>query len=1306
MNHYLISTLLFIGFGISLFAQNQDLRQEATVPPTIYEVRQQCLRNISQRYREMYDGEEQPYYLKKVEIYTPTDTYYVEKQIFVQSLDPEYEQIREWFDFLEPRLYPSGHFVDAAGIMMREIKSIKKNSLNKEKEQGQCSVVAQWQNIGPFAYKTDNPNNQTNATISQTTHGSRIPGVGRVNFIKKHPNNDTLYIGASNGGLWTSGDNGTTWRVLNDKIAVLGTSDLVFDPNNDSTMYLATGDKSRSQYLDIGRTTYSVGVLRSTNWGKTWNELAPVVKWQGLKDGLNQSLYMKINNLLFTQSGDLLISTTGSPLTIGNGTSEGGVWKWDDNSDTWQHIYITGNDKSVTDMIQLPSGEIVICENEGRLLILANGSSFFTMLTVNIPLGNVQRVNLAAYPSGANTNTFYVAYVNNNGNLELLLKSTDGGQNFSPILPASGTFNQLFDSGVSHLGITVDPTDENIVYLSGNKEIYKLTIALNGSVLVATPVKTSKWDRSGTLNDEDYVHPDVKGFTWTNNNTLYVATDGGIARTTDGGANWTKWYELTRDLAISECYRMGVVPNNPDVIFTGTHDNGIWRLDKNSTNSQWLNIKGGDCGEIAPVSEYEIYTHYFADKEIRKMRKTSPDFYAWDENINVSPFWEDGNINHQGTQQSLFYSNSDLFATHTNLYKRTALSTDWTDLTGGIANLSHNALISAMAIAPSNTSTMYIAKRRSDHSEPDSSKSPLIYRSDNAGSNWLPVYDYITNTQTDTLPWLHLNRIAVHPTDPQRLWAVFSGYQATQKVYESTNGGVAWKNITGGGLPNLPVNAIAAYEKDGLVQLVVGTDIGVYYTNETLIACSGGVQWKYFGQGATPTQEFPNVIVQELEVHGTGANRVLRAATFGRGVWETPLPTLNNCQCAVCGEEGYPLQANFVALPQSAVQDPLFEPITNWTQWLTTLSAIQFQDASIGVIPSDGYEWSFSPNWPTLLSDCDGNDLIDQNCALAVWEEEGDYSVTLTVTDETGCTSSIEQSITLFPYDPDCIVSAPLEVNTMHPIQTCDLSLSNCPVQDENGSLSITPISTEIGSGSYYYEISKQGTPGVFAANEDLILEPNGQLKLDCLAPGTYTVLSIDNINNCTAISTQTLNNPTTMGQLAINKWERRGSSDCNGDISITEINNSPFDPTQYTFVWADCATCGTPVRTGLCSGFYTVTVTNELTGCQGTQTISIPSLCPSVGDDGSIGVIGTIEVYPTLFNDVANLRIDLNYDAEVSVDVYNLYGVFIKKLMNQEIKEAGEYYLQDDASAVTDGVYIYIMRACTETKGDIGIKY
>ena len=61
--------------------------------------------------------------------------------------------------------------------------------------------------------------------------------------------------------------------------------------------------------------------------------------------------------------------------------------------------------------------------------------------------------------------------------------------------------------------------------------------------------------------------------------------------------------------------------------------------------------------------------------------------------------------------------------------------------------------------------------------------------------------------------------------------------------------------------------------------MYIGTDIGVYYKNNNMS------EWIPFNDG------LPNVIVKELEIHyGAGT---ISAATYGRGVWESPLNELS-----------------------------------------------------------------------------------------------------------------------------------------------------------------------------------------------------------------------------------------------------------------------------------------------------------------------------------------------------------------------------------------------------------------------------
>jgi hypothetical protein len=104
---------------------------------------------------------------------------------------------------------------------------------------------------------------------------------------------------------------------------------------------------------------------------------------------------------------------------------------------------------------------------------------------------------------------------------------------------------------------------------------------------------------------------------------------------------------------------------------------------------------------------------------------------------------------------------------------------------------------------------------------------------------------------------------------------VLGGFSAGQKVFRSFDAGNSWSNISGS-LPNVPVNAI---QMDGSGNVYIGTDIGVFYRG------SGMNDWVPFWNN------MPRVPVSDL-VYYT-ANNFIRAATFGRGVWQSS--TFTNC---------------------------------------------------------------------------------------------------------------------------------------------------------------------------------------------------------------------------------------------------------------------------------------------------------------------------------------------------------------------------------------------------------------------------
>lgn len=124
-----------------------------------------------------------------------------------------------------------------------------------------------------------------------------------------------------------------------------------------------------------------------------------------------------------------------------------------------------------------------------------------------------------------------------------------------------------------------------------------------------------------------------------------------------------------------------------------------------------------------------------------------------------------------------------------------------------------------------------------------------------------------------------------------------------------------------------------------------------------------------------------------------------------------------------------------------------------------------------------------------------------------------------------------------------------------------------------------------------------------------------------------------------------------------------------------------------------------------------TLSVTDNYTGCQQTNNFTIHFYCPNGGEEG-IGhtdedtPIAEVDIFPSVFSTSTNIKIKLNYDAKISLDVYDLYGQPVKKIIDQETKQAGEYYLLDNTNNnVSDGVYFYVIKACGETKADIGVK-
>jgi hypothetical protein len=138
-----------------------------------------------------------------------------------------------------------------------------------------------------------------------------------------------------------------------------------------------------------------------------------------------------------------------------------------------------------------------------------------------------------------------------------------------------------------------------------------------------------------------------------------------------------------------------------------------------------------------------------------------------------------------------------------------------------------------------------------------------------------------------------ISGIAIDSSDIQGLTAYVSimGFSTasfpTSHVWQTTNGGFSWTDFTAN-LPNAPADAVvvdpAANGSPGRVY--VATDVGVFWS------FTSSANWTELGPPPNSGQDgyLPNVAVTELGIFTrSDSTKLLRASTYGRGVWEFPL---------------------------------------------------------------------------------------------------------------------------------------------------------------------------------------------------------------------------------------------------------------------------------------------------------------------------------------------------------------------------------------------------------------------------------
>jgi len=143
-----------------------------------------------------------------------------------------------------------------------------------------------------------------------------------------------------------------------------------------------------------------------------------------------------------------------------------------------------------------------------------------------------------------------------------------------------------------------------------------------------------------------------------------------------------------------------------------------------------------------------------------------------------------------------------------------------------------------------------------------------------------------------------ISAIALDATDPtgKTAYVTLMGFH-TAHVWKTTTAGLSWTDFSAN-LPDAPVNSIIVDSRTSLSNgtVYVGTDIGVFASS------TGAANWTELAPAAGQPGLLPNVAVTSLQIFNSGGLKRLRAATYGRGIWEWNLITTPDFQIQATNE--------------------------------------------------------------------------------------------------------------------------------------------------------------------------------------------------------------------------------------------------------------------------------------------------------------------------------------------------------------------------------------------------------------------